>query len=117
MGMIQNPGKYTYLDRFLLNTDNMVTLDLPPTDKARYLDLQKEIADNDDIKEGFRQMRQANVKKARNQEGIYGQCAKLFTDENAIRAKLANRMNDEGLARLQIKNNPMEKRKFSVKWP
>ena len=26
-------------------------------------------------------------------------------------------MNDEGLARLQIKNNPMEKRKFSVKFP
>ena len=66
MGMIQNPGKYTYLDRFLLNTENMVTLDLPPTDKARYLELQREIADNDDIKEGFRQMRQANVKKARN---------------------------------------------------
>ena len=26
-------------------------------------------------------------------------------------------MNDEGLNRLQIKNNPMEKKKFSVKFP
>ena len=57
MGMLQNPAKYAYLDRFLVNTDNIVTLDLPPSDKARYIQLQKEIEQNNEIKEGFRQMR------------------------------------------------------------
>ena len=45
---------------------------LPKDDKEKHVQLQKEIRENDKIKEGFRKLRQINLKKATNGEGIYG---------------------------------------------
>lgn len=57
MGMLQDPKKFRYLERFIPSDDKNVLLELPTPDREKFFKLQEEIAKNDETKEELRQQR------------------------------------------------------------